>query len=385
MWYICIRQFQKFPWTITNRNVTVIDIYTNKVIDTIPLNGTPTSLAIRPNRQYVYVTNGDTNAVDVIFTGSDTVVTSVQVGILPLGIAFTPDSNFAYVTNIGSSDISVIEAISNTVVDTIPVFQPMNIAIGNIPPCPIPSDKMCIETTRIFDSCIFEEEQQKTFQLPDSIEAHDVGCKVIETECSILDITRDEGQDLVNVKLRIKVVIGFIRKCSNDLVFKEEMYFDKNISLIAPEGTDISCDISNATCQCIQPGNLCCNHKICCKVKLTGVVKSKKLVQIEVPFLKNCESKKCCSDEGIPVPPGKSYPLPNEPSKVRRIKFSARTNTGMTSPFTTFLNAIPYTFTTITDKLKPFVINLPVSYPVENISLRNLGKSTIYVYELTIE
>ncbi|WP_083878518.1 YncE family protein [Acetivibrio cellulolyticus] len=153
-----------------------------------------------------------------------------------------------------------------------------------------------------------------------------------------------------------------------------------------PEGVEISCDINNATSGCIESSNLSCNCKICCTVKVAGVVKAKKLVQIEVPVLRNCESKQCCPYEGIPVAPGKSYPLPIEPSEVSKIKFAARTNPGMTSRFTAFLNVIPYTFTTVTEELKPFEINLPGNpYPIENISLKNLGKSTIYVYKLTTE
>lgn len=58
----------------------------------------------------------------------------------------------------------------------------------------------------------------------------------------------------------------------------------------------------------------------------------------------------------------------------------------MNSRFAVFLNVIPFTFTTVTEELNQFEINLPGgSYPIENISLKNLGKSTIYVYDLTIE
>jgi hypothetical protein len=78
----------------------------------------------------------------------------------------------------------------------------------------------------------------------------------------------------------------------------------------------VSCDINNAACECIQSYNTPCNSnyfdKLRCRIKLTAVVKSKKLVQIEVPFLRNCEAKQCHPNEGIPVLPGKSYPLPND-------------------------------------------------------------------------
>lgn len=278
-----------------DKTISVIDFFTNKVIDTIHLNGVPSNLAVRPNRQYVYVTIGDLNIVDIIFTGNNSVVATVEVGSLPLGIAFTPDGNFAYVTNLGSSDISVIDAASNTVVDIIPVYAPMNIAIANVPksPTPSPSGKMCIETTRIYDSCAFEEEQQKTFNLPNSIEDQCIHCKVTETKYSILDITKiDEQQDLINVKLRIEAILGFISNCSNDPIFKKVVYFDKSITLIAPEGSDVSCDINTTACECIQSN---CGHTLTCIVKIVAVVKSKKLVQFQVPFLGNCEPSSCSS------------------------------------------------------------------------------------------
>jgi len=372
---------------LTN-TVSVIDINTNTVVDTITVGVGPAWIAITPNGNFAYVTNVFDGTVSVIDTGTNEVVQTVSVGSGPVGIAITPDGNFVYVTNFISNNVSVIDTTTNTVVDTIPNLSgPVGIAIANIPPCPTPIDRMCIETTRIIDSCSFEERQQKTFELPYLVEVDDIQCEVIETRCRILDIIKaDEQQDLVNVKLQIKLYLGFTRKYSDDPVFEEVICFDKNITLAAPEDADISCDINNSTCKCINSSNLSCNQKICCTAKVAGVVKSKKLVQIEVPFLGNCRSKQCCPCEGIPVAPGKSYPLPTHPSEVSRIKFAARTNPGMTSQFAAFLNVIPYTFITVTEELKQFEINLPDGlYLIENISLRNLGKSTIYVCDLTIE
>jgi hypothetical protein len=144
---------------------------------------------------------------------------------------------------------------------------------------------------------MFEEQQQKIFNLPNSIEPQHIHCEVVESKYSILDITKtDEQQDLVNVKLRIGVILGFIRNCSNDPILKRVVYFDKNITLTAPEGSDISCDINTTDCECIRSN---CSHKLTCTVKIAAIVKSKKLVQIQVPFLGNCEPRSCssrCSD-----------------------------------------------------------------------------------------
>lgn len=373
--------------TLTN-TVSVIDISTNTVVDTITVGIGPARIAISPDGNFAYVTNVFDGTVSAIDTDTNEVFKTVPVGSGPVGIAITPDGNFVYVANFISNNVSVIDTTTNTVVDTVSNLSgPVGIAIANIPPCPTPSDRMCIEVTRVFDSCMFEEKQRKTLKLPNLCENDDMQCEIIETNSKILTVTKiDEQQDLVNVKLRIKVILGFIRKCSADPIFKESIYFDKNITLTAPDGADISCNIDNATCECIESSNLSCNQKICCTVKVAAVVKSKKLIQIQVPFLGGCEPKQCCPCEGVSVAPGKSYPLPNKPSEASSIKFTARTNPGTTSRFTAFLNVIPYTSSTVTEELKQFEINLPGGqYPVENISLRNLGKSTIYVYELTIE
>jgi len=372
--------------------VSVINTSTNTVVETIIVGFVATGVAITPDGKFVYVANAGDDNVSVIDTSTNTVVDTIPVGSYDYSIAITPDGSYAYVPNAGGDNVSVIDTATNSVIDIIPVGNgPFGIAIGNIPPCQATSDRMCIETTRIFDSCIFEQEQQKTFKLPHLIKDQDIECEIIETECKILDITKiNEQTDLADVKLQIKVFVRFTSKCFDDDEFKKVLSFDKNVTLVVPEGANVSCDINNVTCECIETCGVSCSHessdKICCTVKVAAVVKSKKLIQIEVPFLGECEPRQCTPYEGIPIAPGKSYPLPNEPSEISRIIFTAKTKPGTTSKFVAFLNVMPFSFATITEELKPFTINLPGSmYPIENISLKNSGKSTIYVYKLIIE
>lgn len=371
-------------------NVSVIDTATNTVVTTIAVGDFPQGIAITPNGNFVYVTNVGDNTVSVIDVGANTVIKSIPVGPCPFGIAITPDGGFAYVTRACDNKVAVIATNTNTVVDTITVGNlPLGVAIGNINfPCPAPLDRMCIETTRIFDSCMFNME--KTIKIPVSNKIQRLQCEVLETKCSILNVTKiDEQQSLVDVKLQIKVVLRITNRGCNNSSFKKVVCFNKNVTLMLPEGGDLSCEINNATCECngVSEGTrICCNNNSDCTVKVTATVKSKKLVQVEVPFLRSCESKQCSSNGGIKIVPGRSYPLPSVPSEINSIKFLAKTDTGMTSQVVILLNGQPLTFVAVTEELKSYKLDLPGGpYPVGSLSLKNLGTSSIYIRNLTTE
>lgn len=198
-----------------------------------------------------------------------------------------------------------------------------------------------------------------------------------------------EQQNLVEVKLQIKVLLRIINRGCNNSSFKKVVCFNKNVTLMLPEGGDLSCEVNSATCGCNQIGEgtrVCCNNNSDCTVKVTATIKSKKLVEIEVPFLRSCESKQCSSNGGIRIAPGKSYPLPSVPSEINSIMFLAKTDQGMTSPIIVLFNGLPLTFTTITEELTPYKLDLPGGpYPVGSVSLNNLGTSSIYIRNLTTE
>lgn len=265
------------------------------MVDTITVGTGPSYIAITPDGNYAYVTNVFTNNVSVINTNTNTVINTIPVGNCPFDIAITPDGSFAYVTNSCTNDISIIDINTNTVVNTIPnIPLPLGIAIANVDfPCPTPLNRMCIETTRIFDSNKFEEELKETFKLPPLYNTEHIQCDVAETRCNILNITTINKQtNLVNVKLQIKVIINFTSNYPDCYLFKKVVCFYKNVNLIKPEGADVCCSINNVTCSCMQPSNYsigCHNKNLCCTIKVTATVKSQQLVQIEVPVLRSCE------------------------------------------------------------------------------------------------
>jgi YVTN family beta-propeller protein len=125
--------------------VSVIDVATNTVIDTIFGFDGPSGFAITPNGNYAYVNNyggpqgvqsGNGTTVSVVDLATDTIVgPPITVGLAPAGLAITPNGAFVYVINYvdgnpGTGTISIIETSSNTVVGTITGFSgPFQIAI----------------------------------------------------------------------------------------------------------------------------------------------------------------------------------------------------------------------------------------------------------------
>lgn len=111
---------------VTNQNsntVSVIDITSNTVIATVPVDKNPSVVAISPDGAFAYVTNAVSDSVSVIAIATNTVVETVAVGRVPEGIAVTPDGAFVYVAindfNEFDGTVSVISTETDTVVATV--------------------------------------------------------------------------------------------------------------------------------------------------------------------------------------------------------------------------------------------------------------------------
>ncbi len=117
-------------------NVSVIRTSDRTVVATVAVGDYPYGVAVTPNGDFVYVTNSNSHDVSIIRTSDNTVVQSITAGVAPLAVAVTPDGGFAYVVNIGAVNagpdtVSVIQASTNTVVGAIDVaVDPMSVAVG---------------------------------------------------------------------------------------------------------------------------------------------------------------------------------------------------------------------------------------------------------------
>src|SRR5215831_12135007 len=80
-----------------DNTVSVIDIASNTVIQTIPVGVNPFGAAVSPDFKRAYVTNGypgpGGNSVSVINTATNTVIATIPVGGSPTGVAVAPDSS----------------------------------------------------------------------------------------------------------------------------------------------------------------------------------------------------------------------------------------------------------------------------------------------------
>jgi len=131
---------------VTNSNgttITIINLVTNTVLQTIPGFNGPSGMVITPDGNFAYVNNygadgasGTGDTVSVVNLNTNAIVNTLTVGLAPASLAITPDGAFVYVINYqngnpGTGTISIIQTSNNTVtVDAINGFSgPFAIAI----------------------------------------------------------------------------------------------------------------------------------------------------------------------------------------------------------------------------------------------------------------
>ncbi|KKL90678.1 hypothetical protein LCGC14_1902290, partial [marine sediment metagenome] len=115
-----------------SNTVSVIDISTNIVVDTIIVGSIPYGIAVSPLGTHVYVTHQGSNSVSVIDTSTKTVVDTITVGNDLMGLAVNPSDTLLYVVDAGSATVSVIDTSTNTITDTIDdgFVQPIDILMN---------------------------------------------------------------------------------------------------------------------------------------------------------------------------------------------------------------------------------------------------------------
>lgn len=103
--------------------VTVIDLFNDRVLETVSVGTNPSGGAVLPGDiDYAVVVRGE-NRVAFINTASHQVVSELTEGIgeSPFSLVLAPNGRLAFVNNTASHDISVIDLAERRVIQRIPV------------------------------------------------------------------------------------------------------------------------------------------------------------------------------------------------------------------------------------------------------------------------
>ena len=122
--YAYVTNFGSNNFSPVGTTVSVVDIQSQTIVDTIPLGIQPSGIAITPDGSFAYVSNYSTvyngmgftdltasqGTVNVIDLHNNTSAGSIigGIGLSPADIAISPNGQFAYVTNYLSGTVSVI-------------------------------------------------------------------------------------------------------------------------------------------------------------------------------------------------------------------------------------------------------------------------------------
>jgi YVTN family beta-propeller protein len=135
---------------VTNPVLTVIDVATNAVIDTVVLGNTEgfvdaaNGVVISPDGKKVYVINElysggpfFTSQLSIVDTATDAIIGTIAIPEgADAGISITPDGGKLYVVNTDANSVTVVDTATNTATAVIPVGAFPN-SVGNfIQPAP---------------------------------------------------------------------------------------------------------------------------------------------------------------------------------------------------------------------------------------------------------
>lgn len=154
---------------------------------------------------------------------------------------------------------------------------------------PFIDEKICIETTKIYDSCTQEEEKAKTYFIPELILGTVTECTVKHTYCNILHVSEPDSENIVDAQLLVSILVNIkVNTLGRTSIHRRIYSFTKTVRLFAPKGTVVCCEVKNPACDFEQLGK-------CVRITfhLTVISRSKGIVQVEVPLISLCPPRPC--------------------------------------------------------------------------------------------
>ena len=107
--------------SFSSRDVLVVDLATFQVVETIPAGAGTNGVTISPDGSRVYAANQDEGTVTVIDPSTDEVVATVAAGEAPRRVVVSPDGARLYVPDLDTGTLLVIDAESLEIVETVAV------------------------------------------------------------------------------------------------------------------------------------------------------------------------------------------------------------------------------------------------------------------------
>lgn len=99
--------------------VTIVDMASNTVVDTIAIAGNPREVAFTPDGAFAYVANDSVNDISVINRAMRSLDSTISVGGPSRSLAMAPNGTFCYAS--GANNLWVIDTATKRVSNTIPL------------------------------------------------------------------------------------------------------------------------------------------------------------------------------------------------------------------------------------------------------------------------
>jgi YVTN family beta-propeller protein len=102
--------------------VSVIDVASRSVVNTLTVTGRPRRVAVSPNGRRAYVTQLDGNDIDVIDTATHQLIPAETITNVPngLGMGFSADGSRLYVANFDWSMVTIVDLSNTALRETVP-------------------------------------------------------------------------------------------------------------------------------------------------------------------------------------------------------------------------------------------------------------------------
>ncbi|USH02220.1 PQQ-dependent catabolism-associated beta-propeller protein [Grimontia kaedaensis] len=107
--------------------VQILDLATNTIVGDLPSGDDPELFALHPDGNRLYIANEDDALMTVVDIPSSSVIAQVEVGVEPEGVAVSPDGKIAIITSETSNmahwiDTQSNQMVHNTLVDARPRY-----------------------------------------------------------------------------------------------------------------------------------------------------------------------------------------------------------------------------------------------------------------------